>query len=358
MRPGVSTYLNLLRVAAAAAVFLSHAGQPMFTSGDDWAPELLGHKAVVLFFVLSGYVIAYAAHERERTLAPFLISRAARIYSVAVPALILGYAVEMLRWRLGDTAPVYQLTQPLKYLPVFLTFTGDAWFLREDAFGNIPYWSLYYEVWYYIAFAACFYLRGRRRTWLLLGVALVAGPRICLLAPLWAVGYLIYRLHGSPGLSRTRARLLFGASLLAFCVVAIGNPNTAINRWADALTGGWMHAYLRYSQFVLGDMLTGGLVAANLYAAGYAGLRFGRLAQPIGWLASLTFSLYLLHYPLLLLYHTLDLPYPALLAAVLASVMALVPVTEWQKDRLRRWLLAAFRASRRDSPYAGGTSVS
>ena len=338
MSRSFSTYLNLLRVLAAMAVFLSHAAESDFTNGTVWGPERLGHKSVILFFVLSGYVIAYVAREREHSLGAFLISRAARIYSVAVPALILSYAVEMLLWHLGETVPVYQLTQPLKYLPVFLTFTGDAWFLREDAFGNLPYWSLYYEVWYYAAFAAGFYLRGWTRVAVLLAIALLTGPRIWLLAPLWLAGGLVFRLHGRFRLNRRLARLLFAASLVAAWFVVVDDPILAINAWANAQSGGWMAARLRYSQFVLGDLLTGGVVALNVYAARDAELWFGRLAQPIAWGASFTFALYLLHYPLLSFYSALHLPVPALIAAVLASVLLLGQVTEQQKHRVRAWL--------------------
>ena len=333
-----STYLNLLRLTAAMVVFLSHAVDPYFTASTIWDPERAGHKAVVLFFVLSGYVIAYVAREREHSLGVFLVSRAARIYSVAVPALLLSFAVEMLLWHLGKDAPIYQITQPLKYLAVFLSFTGDAWFLREDAFGNVPYWSLYYEVWYYAAFAAWFYLRGWTRPAGLLLVLLATGPRIWLLAPLWLGGCLLFHLHRRPGLHRPAARLLFVASLIALGLVVVGDPNGPINAWANTLSGGWMAAHLRYSQYVLGDLVTAAAVALNLYAARYAGLRFGRLARPIDWAASFTFALYLLHYPLLTLYRVLNLPLAALIAAVLASVLLLGQVTERQKDRVRAWL--------------------
>lgn len=344
MSRAFSTYLNLLRLLAALAVFFSHAALRAFTGGAIWVPSVLGHKAVMLFFVLSGYVIAYVAHERERGLGVFVVSRTARIYSVAVPALAISFAVQLLLWHLGQPAPVYQLTQPLKYLPVFLTFTGDAWFLNEDAFGNVPYWSLFYEVWYYAGFAALFYLRGRTRIIALVAVVLLTGPRIWLLAPLWGAGYLVYRLHQRPGPGVRPARLLFAASLLAAAIVVVADPNTAINTWANSLTGGWMVAHLRYSRYVLGDLLTGSIVALNLYAARHADLSFGRLAGPIAWCASFTFALYLLHYPLLDLYSLLAPPTPVLIAAVLGTVLLLGLVTERQKDRLRRWLTGRVRA--------------
>jgi peptidoglycan/LPS O-acetylase OafA/YrhL len=45
-----------------------------------YLPFAVGHKVVVVFFVLSGYVITYVACERERGLRDFVLARVARIY--------------------------------------------------------------------------------------------------------------------------------------------------------------------------------------------------------------------------------------------------------------------------------------
>ena len=46
---------------------------------STYLPFALGHKVVVVFFVLSGYVITYVACERERGLRDFVLARVARI---------------------------------------------------------------------------------------------------------------------------------------------------------------------------------------------------------------------------------------------------------------------------------------
>jgi hypothetical protein len=46
---------------------------------------------VVIFFVLSGYVVAFVADTRERTWRAFWVSRFARVYSVALPAPLLTH---------------------------------------------------------------------------------------------------------------------------------------------------------------------------------------------------------------------------------------------------------------------------
>ena len=50
----------------------------------------------MVFFVLSGFVIAYVSEQKEHTLREYSISRLARLWSVAVPALILTIALDQL----------------------------------------------------------------------------------------------------------------------------------------------------------------------------------------------------------------------------------------------------------------------
>ncbi len=60
----------------------------------------MGHSAVVIFFVLSGYVIS-ATLRPGGTALDYGIKRAARIYSVAIPAVLLTWGLDLLARRLG-----------------------------------------------------------------------------------------------------------------------------------------------------------------------------------------------------------------------------------------------------------------
>ena len=92
----------------------------------------LAHSAVVVFFVLSGYLIAWTA-QRDKSAVDYLINRAARIYSVALPALVLTYLLDI-----ATGTITYQTLQPWKYAPLSLAFATDFWFLNEGAFSNVP----------------------------------------------------------------------------------------------------------------------------------------------------------------------------------------------------------------------------
>src|SRR3954468_17403598 len=101
MKRGTSLYLDLVRFGAAFVVFLEHLREHTRNSfAAFWRshPFLYVHldayseTAVIVFFVLSGYVIAHVLATRENTLTEFATSRLARLYSVAIPALLLTAA--------------------------------------------------------------------------------------------------------------------------------------------------------------------------------------------------------------------------------------------------------------------------
>ena len=88
------------------------------------------------------------------------MARCARIYSVALPVLL---AVVRARGLCGGIAGVavtsgYQVVKPYIYIPFHLVFMGEFWNLSETPPWLIPYWSLGYEVWYYVLFGAAYYL--------------------------------------------------------------------------------------------------------------------------------------------------------------------------------------------------------
>jgi peptidoglycan/LPS O-acetylase OafA/YrhL len=352
---GFSVYLDLLRVLAALTVFATHdLNQFNGCYGNaacGFVPILLpfhaGHIAVIVFFVLSGYVITYVAAERERTVVDFAVSRLARIYSVALPAMVLVMGIDVLLVSAGKTGtvPVYQLRELWKYLPLFVTFTTDFWSIGQQTFSDLPFWSLGYEVWYYVVFAVFFYATGRTRWICALSIFLLVGPKLWALFPIWGIGNLLYRLHrrGFPTMGVATARIVMAVTIAVLLAAIELNLTDPVDRWVDGLSGGWIVLHLRASQWFLSDTLLVPVIAANLFAARYARLGFGRLIAPIRVLASFSFTLYLMHWPLLEFWRFyLGLDAVAATFAVLCCVGLLGLLTEHQKDRLRHWLYTLF----------------
>jgi peptidoglycan/LPS O-acetylase OafA/YrhL len=355
MNKGFSTYLDLLRISAAGLVFGHHvlmdarcysysSGGACYV-GTTLIPYRLGHYAVVLFFVLSGYVITYVVAERESTLTEYAVSRVARIYSVAIPALILTMCIDSLFISIGagsEWIPTYQYRHIWKYLPIFLTFTTDFWFLGESTFSDGVFWSLCYEVWYYILFAAVFYFAGWRRWALASLILLLVGYKLWALLPIWVLGSLAYQLHGKYAMPPAAARLLMLSSL-ALLLIFYVTGTSGVDRLVDGLSGGWIATHMRYSQWFVGDTIIAFVFVINVFAANYARLEFGRLASLIKLFASFTFTLYLMHGPLLAFWmYYVESNVVQAIVVVLASVVLLGMATEHQNHRLRRLLVTGY----------------
>src|SRR5207247_1357633 len=81
---------------------------------------------------------------------------------------------------------------------------------------NLPFWSLSYEFWYYVAFGVATLIRpARLRNLMVLVVLLIAGPAILLLMPCWLVGVALFVFRNRISIPAFVARLCFVLSLAA-----------------------------------------------------------------------------------------------------------------------------------------------
>lgn len=299
-----SLYLDVLRVGAAYFVLLFH--MKLNSLGPPSLLKLVpnhGHDAVILFFVLSGYVIAAATDRKQaygfRT---YLLDRASRVYSVALPALFLSV---VLAWFFQSF-----LKFTGSYLPgdmVFSTFAnllfiGQSWSLKEWVFYNQPYWSLCYEVMYYLGFGVFVFARGWRRYLGLLLLALISGPKVLLLLPCWVFGVMAYRCRDCLPLKPTTG-FVVGFILPVLALFALNKLGfgpavraMALDVWGD------QKSYLEFSNDFLIDYVTAILVAINLYSVRYIKLSFLHyFKRGVEWAASFSFTLYLMHLPMIFL---------------------------------------------------------
>ena len=134
----------------------------------------------MIFFVISGFVIAYTIDMR-RSNGPldFFVDRAVRIYSVAIPVLILCTILALVRPDLFPGHPA--ILRPTFSFFANATFLSEAWYFDFTPYLDEPYWSLCYEVAYYLIFGIWSFARGWSRWLLLLVAVVIAGPKILIL---------------------------------------------------------------------------------------------------------------------------------------------------------------------------------
>ena len=301
-----SILLDLTRFLAALLVFFHHAEQIL--KDKRLSPiASFGHDAVIFFFILSGFVIGYVSKHKEKNIIDYSIARLVRIYSVALPSLVLVYALYLLGNQLFPQ--VYIDYTNLSWAKIFLS---SVFFLNQSQWWGItvptngPYWSICYEVWYYAIFGVAYYVTGYKK-YIFLSIAILsAGFKILLLMPIWLLGLLCFTNHQKLTASKPIGYLLITLSTACYFGMRYANFDDAIVHHSVNIVGGEEKAneLLGYSKRFASDYMIA--VLFILFFSGIYIIRdnFERVAllcqRGIKLLSSYTFSLYLYHFPILL----------------------------------------------------------
>ncbi len=371
MTPALSVWLDLCRVLAALAVYIGHS---VYLKVAPPALSLTWHRsaddAVIAFFVISGLVIAHTTRDRQLSGGRYALARLSRVYSVALPAVLLALAIDLVGMRLNPSlyTPDWQYPRLWFYLPFHWLFLGETWFGAIQPFSMAPYWSLGYEVWYYVLFGVALFLRGPLRWVALIGVLAVMGPRIALLLPVWLLGVWLQRRLPGLRMGPRAARLLMGFAVAAYLVFFLSGLRGVTDEASRRLYAGFSQVLPvpfdpGSTVHVLSDYVVALIFAGFVIGCARCEWDFkGAGARWIQRLAGFTFSFYLIHFTLLVFAGALGLSQPGwglyglLLLAVLAATWALAQVGELRRDWYRARLLSLWNAGawwRRDRPRAG-----
>lgn len=221
LSPNKSDFLNLVRWIAALVVVIGHADMylGLFGGGDaaEWSAfgyfGVHAHAAVIVFFVLSGYVVAYATDTKcsqgNYGFRDYFLDRWSRIYSVLIAAvgftLALDYVGGMLGPAYGNPAFIPQDGFVFRLIANLLSIQG-IWGYRIQLGSNPALWSVGYEFIYYLLFGVL-YFRARLfcRSWV--GVLIVVvvlgliGWKMAAYFGVWLTGVAAY--HASHSRKKT-----------------------------------------------------------------------------------------------------------------------------------------------------------
>src|SRR5882757_10976055 len=180
-RPWSSVHLNAIRGAAALIVLLGHTRSLFFSSFTAMSGPTtqatnyiargnratVGEEAVIVFFVLSGYLVGGSVIRSVKngtwSWKSYLLKRITRLWVVLIPALILGISLDLLGMHLfGSPTSIYAapsttlVPHDLAERLSWKVFLANAVFLQgilsPTAGTNNSLWSLAYEWWYYLQF--------------------------------------------------------------------------------------------------------------------------------------------------------------------------------------------------------------
>jgi len=301
MKQETSLYLDLVRFSAALVVFLGHAAGKSFSGGFLWQFGAYLQTAVMIFFVLSGFVIGYVANTKEKTLSDYWVARIARLGSIVIAALLLTMLCDFIGLSLDRGFYVngpWSYPAGSQFLNYFLSLflVQNIWEMDLNPGINKPFWSLSYELMYYAIFSAAFFLKGKRSVIVVLALCALAGPTILALLPIWLMGYGCYLAFSRYENRLTAHKLLYSALSIA-CLAALVFGGPWIRRHVDYqipyihrvdLVGDYFDAIV-FSLHLLFSLSLLAMLKPILL----------RYASIIKWAASLTFALYLFHRPLI-----------------------------------------------------------
>lgn len=355
----LSLYLDLVRFIAAAAVFLDHLSSSPFTHDRHWyGANAFGDAAVTIFFVLSGYVIAYVSCEREKLPRQYISARVSRLYSVVAVALPLTWMLDA--WGASINAPFYAIKTVLWKPPSVEAYLASVFFVNEFQvfqFGGIapgsngPYWSLSFEAVYYAVAGLVLFLRPAIGLPLAAALLLLGGRTIVALFPVWLLGFAVYRMRPRFKIPVPLSALLF----LLTAVVLVLSPKIVDAFPEDNFGFRFPWGRGPFNRNLLADYFVGIFFSLHLFLAQAL---FSRkktsipFAGVIRWVGSLTFPLYLIHYPVLCFvcavspWHPGSARHAAVAAmSVLAAVVLLTPLCNRLRDAIRLRLGTSIRSS-------------
>lgn len=315
-----SAHLNMLRGVAALVVLLGHWRNLFFL---DWAEvhhkHLLlepfyfvtkfGHEAVVVFFVLSGFLIGRTVLRPvwagRWSAKHYAFHRIIRLELVLLPALVLCWIWDSAGIHLFSPSPTYLgtggssvLLYDVSHWISFRIFWGNVAFvqtLRVPPFGSDnPLWSLANEFWYYALFPCLVVLLTRSFSWIkriiaalvMLAVAIFIGRWMLGGFLIWLFGVMLIFLPRPRGLVSLRYWLFLAG---AFVLVAIQLLLTFDFRMVEGTIN---------TDYVLGIFVTV-LLYALLYYPHSVSRQYEKFA---GLIAGFSYTLYLTHMPVLVFF--------------------------------------------------------
>jgi peptidoglycan/LPS O-acetylase OafA/YrhL len=291
--------LDTLRGIAAIIVVVFHLGQTRMT--PDLVPH--GYLAVDFFFVLSGFVVAtaYEAALRDAlSLRAFIAKRLIRLYPLAFLGAMMGLAVLLLKWHSfpSKVDPLPRILVSGAFNALMLpTFFGGAASRHEIFPGNGPLWTLFFEVAVNILWAT---LGVRLRTRTLAAFITASAATLAALTIHAGTGNLGFDIDTFAG---GMARVCFGFPL----GVLVYRLNPAFRpfpgRWQPVLLGLILIAVLAFPWnadprgLPWWDLVS---VLIILPAIFVLGLRQGGGGVYGRFVGDLSYPIYVLHFPLLL----------------------------------------------------------
>jgi len=318
--------LDVIRALAASYVVIHHVVVNSGLSGPVTYPFRFGQEAVIVFFLLSGFLIF--ASERSRVLGNlrgYYLRRLRRIYPLLLLAMGITAAVAWLDGALAEGFRAIDFGLNLLSLQDVSALKPGV--IVDPFLGNSPLWSLSYEVFFYLVFPLVMiaWRVSRQRAIMVVGAVSLIGYGTFLCAPnhfslvaayllTWWAGAVVADLYQTNRLS-IRGLLPITVWMVGLCAVA------GIGAIVFGRSGAGVFPVLPLRHFafaLLCILLCGTSLAAVLIKTAQP------FARPAAYIASISYGLYVFHYPLLVQWEGAHTPIGFALALILLVITAIL----------------------------------
>lgn len=293
-----SIYLDFIRVLASQLVLVGHAISYFSIATYFHQPNFpwMQNIAVVIFFILSGFVITYSTNKKASSgvysFKLYSIDRYSRIFAAFIPALLFVVSLDFISQSISQA--------DYRYFEAFNlpTFIANLFMLQDyplsgfTSFGSArPFWTISIEWWIYLFFGYVYFIvngtqKLNAKTLVLLAFFAIIpcynliGGRGGALSLYWILGMLLCLIYPHYKLLKLARgwKVIFAISLIA---LAIARQYLIISAYDVTFA-------LILSLFILVSMdLISSLNLNKIFAI------------VVKFFASYSFTLYLVHYSIL-----------------------------------------------------------
>ena len=288
--------LEICRGLAALYVVMHHSREMLPAAVRPFL--LFGQEAVILFFLLSGFVIHYNyATKPVFDRADFLWKRFVRIYPIFILVMLLSVGINVLAGTDNahtDGASFFYNLIGLQDSQLQKPGIGYATFGDND-----PLWSLGYEVWFYLFYAITGAARFNRNILAVTMIAVVSAlvfsqypNKTCLTLlylPIWWLGAAL----AEASLTDRFAPFFQGMGSLLITLVAYVGGSYHLIHSSHSTIG--LHPFIEIRHFAAAI----GFAVIWMCAQRWVDARRFTWLQPLAFLAPISYGIYIVHVPLL-----------------------------------------------------------
>ncbi len=302
-----SILISVLRGLAAFIVAAAHLRAEMYpglrtlTDPSLWFQGFafvtgFAHQAVLVFFLISGWLVGGSLLNKmgqPGALINYAIDRASRLWTVLIPTFGLTLLFGLGSGVLVPGSIDFSATNEFSALSLAGNLLGLQGVVLADFGGNYALWSLANETWYYVLFPLLVLLFTARRA----TSRIASGAALALVAALLPVPILLYFAVWLLGVAFSRVKIECGTGLRFAWLIPLAVACSYFRLTADND---------RFDQVTLGmDLFLSLMFLALLSSLQFKAAASSKLARPLArigaFFADFSFSLYVLHLPLIFL---------------------------------------------------------